>query len=290
MWLTAATGDEDWREDSAECFLLNPELKNQPKKTKQQKQEQSVTCKHCKKSGHSIDECFVLHPELKKTKQQNKEQSVTCKHCKKSGHSIDECFVLHPELKNQPKKKGKKTGEEEEEEPDLICDYCKMPGHEVKLCFVLNPALMPSQPGGGENKELRDPPPRLRNKIQKQEMMGRGAMPEGIHKLTRVRRIQGWSPARKAYYTLPLYAVAVNKPTTFANMPIVSYEAYDPSGDTVMCYCDYPKDGHHCHLQHWVKRAVDKGKDIKFDQDSEEAFGRIMAQSHIDRSDITIIS
>ena len=40
-------------------------------------------CPHCKKTGHTADNCFSL---------------MTCSHCKKSGHTDDSCFALHPEL------------------------------------------------------------------------------------------------------------------------------------------------------------------------------------------------
>lgn len=54
-------------------------------------------CKHCKKKGHSMEECYHLK---NKAKSQEKEKEVHCRYCKKPGHVIEDCFTL----KNKEKK------------------------------------------------------------------------------------------------------------------------------------------------------------------------------------------
>ena len=73
-------------------------------------------CKHCKKSGHTISQCWTKQREegkqpdqgkkfvQKSTRPDNRENDRTkksCRYCKKSGHTIDECWAKQRKDKNQ---------------------------------------------------------------------------------------------------------------------------------------------------------------------------------------------
>lgn len=183
-----------------------------------------------------------------------------------------------------------------------------MPNHDVDSCYLLHPELtnpflqpqqqppqwgQPAADGGYNNDDNYNnngpPPARLTQRIRDAEALGLELTPEGIRRHPKVRRIQGWHPARQRYFTLPLYGAAVERPVChnpqnpFAQPTSqVAYEAYDAEGDTVMCTCSCPVD-FECHLQHWVRKAVENNKKpIRFSGDSEEGWGRIMRDGLID--------
>lgn len=264
---------------SGECFLRNPSLKSQPNAKK-------AVCTHCHKPGHTVEGCFLRDPSLRS---RPKAEKTVCTHCQKTGHTSSECFQRDPSLKSQRKGAKQQTG--------VVCSYCSMP-HKVEACWVLNPALKqpePQQPTGRGNQPqtvhpgLRDPPPRLTARIRQAEALAKGAVPQGIRKHSKVRRIQGWYPAMEVYFTLPLYGVAVSQPATFSNAATVNYEAYDIQGDLVMCNCGHP-EGVQCYLEHWIGEAVGSEKGIKFTEQGEEAFKQIMKAGLVDYNDIGVIS
>lgn len=186
-----------------------------------------------------------------------------------------------------------------------------MPNHDVDSCYLLHPELtnpflqpqqqppqwgQPAADGGynNDNNNNNGPPPaRLTQRIRDAEALGLELTPEGIRRHPKVRRVQGWHPARQRYFTLPLYGAAVLRPVChnpqnpFAQpTPQVAYEAYDAEGDAVMCTCSCPED-FECHLQHWVRKAVENNKrPIRFSGESEEGWGRIMLDGLIDTADM----
>jgi len=58
-------------------------------------------------SRFSTNEDFVAN---KASKNKNKNKKPICKHCKKIGHIIDKCWILHPELQNSKDNEGKNKG------------------------------------------------------------------------------------------------------------------------------------------------------------------------------------
>ncbi|KKY30875.1 hypothetical protein UCDDA912_g09189 [Diaporthe ampelina] len=182
-----------------------------------------------------------------------------------------------------------------------------MPDHTADACYLLKPDLQnpfthqgqqPQQArrrGGGDNNDKPPPPPRrLTQRIKEAEALARGLMPQNILRCQKVRRVQGWHQARQTYFTLPLYGAAVERPVRHSQnpfhqpMPQVAYEAYDTSGDTVMCSCGQ-LEGFECSLEHWVRKAVDKDKPLTFSDRSEEGYMRIMQDGLVDDGDIGMI-
>lgn len=187
-----------------------------------------------------------------------------------------------------------------------------MPGHDVDGCYLLhphltNPFLQPQQqqPWGGrpadevhghDDSDKTPPPARLAQRIRQAESAGLEFTPEGIRHHPKVRRVQGWHPARQTYFTLPLYGAAVARPVRHSTQnPFaqptyqVAYEAYDASGDAVMCTCGCP-EGFECQLQQWVRKAVEKqDRPIRFSGRAEEGYGRIMRDGLVDTADIAWI-
>lgn len=193
-----------------------------------------------------------------------------------------------------------------------------MPGHDVDGCYLLRPELTnpfhqpQQQPAWGARPAQEDghndyydydsddktpPPARLGQRIRQAEELALELTPEGIRHHPKVRRVQGWHPARQTYFTLPLYGAAVARPvrhnTTnpFAQPTYqVAYEAYDASGDAVMCTCGRP-EGFECQLQQWARKAVEEKKDkpLFFSGRAEEGYGRIMRDGLVDTADIAQI-
>lgn len=189
-----------------------------------------------------------------------------------------------------------------------------MPDHTVEACYVLNPEMQnpfhhqqaqqqqQQQPwnGGGGNNNNNDndkapPPPRLTQRIKEAEALARGLMPQNIRRHQKVRRVQGWHPARQTYFTLPLYGASVVRPGRHSGQnpfhqpgPQVAYEAYDTLGDTVMCSCGQP-EGFECSLEHWVRKAVEKDKPLRFSDRAEEGYMKIMRDALVDPSDAGVI-
>ncbi|KAI7776992.1 hypothetical protein LA080_004218 [Diaporthe eres] len=254
----------------AECFTLHPQLKNKPNGQQQQQQQGGgkSRCTYCNKNGHTVDGCFKAHPELrgqgdKNKQQQQQQQEIRCTYCLMPNHQIDECYLLHPQLTNpyhQPQQHPPQWAQPADEDDD-------------------------------NNKT--PPPPRLTQRIRQAEAVGLELTPEGIRHHPKVRRIQGWHPERQTYITLPLYAAAVARPVYHSQNPFaqptyqVAYEAYDASGDAVMCTCACP-EGFECKLQQWVGKVVDN-KGLYFSNRDEEGFGRILQDGLVDTADIAMI-
>ncbi|KAG6359632.1 hypothetical protein INS49_013155 [Diaporthe citri] len=187
-----------------------------------------------------------------------------------------------------------------------------MPNHDIDACYLLHPELtnpyhQPQQQppqwfqpvdsdNDSNNKAPPPPPPRLMQRIRQAEALGLELTPQGIRHHPKVRRIQGWHPARQTYITLPLYGAAVARPVWHSQNPFaqptcqVAYEAYDTSGDMVMCSCSCPDD-FECKLQQWVRRAVERDESTlyTFTDKSAQAFGKILEDGLVDMADIGII-
>lgn len=299
--------------ETSNCRLLqavNQNQKQQQNGNKQQQPKAKKSCNHCGKAGHIQAECFVLNPSLKnKPKGQQQQQGggkQKCTFCNKNGHTADECFKAHPELRGQ----GGKNKQQQQQQQETRCTYCLMPNHNIDGCYLLhpeltNPFLQPqqqqqpqwAQPAGkgkdGSINNKTPPPARLTQRIRQAEAAGLELTPQEIRHHPKVRRVQGWSAARQTYLTLPLYAAAVARPVWHSENPFaqptyqVAYEAYDASGDAVMCTCGCP-EGFECKLQQWARKAVEKDK-IWFSDRAEEGFGMIMRDGWVDPADIGII-
>lgn len=79
----------------------------------------TTTCSHCKRNGHSVENCFVKKNEQK-----------TCSICKLKGHSEESC-----RKKDTPKDSPKPSGSSgENKHPTVTCNYCKEKGHYANEC------------------------------------------------------------------------------------------------------------------------------------------------------------
>jgi hypothetical protein len=251
-----------------------------------------VTCSHCGKAGHTKAECFILNPSLKnqpKGKQPQQGGGKTqCTFCHKRGHTADECFKARPELRSE-------GGKNKQPQEELRCSYCQMPDHTVERCYLLNPELRnpyhespkPQDPWtdlANARKDNKDPLPRVVKRIRDAEALAFDSTPPEVQRHAKVQRIQGWSPERQTYFTLPMYGAVVDRPVKYNNnnpfnqaLNRPAYEAFDTSGDTVMCSCGLP-EGYECNLEHWVREAVEHEGLLRFSDRSENAFGRIMRE------------
>lgn len=268
-----------------------PQQKGKQQKNGKKVQFQ-VTCKHCGKAGHTKAECFILNPSLKnqpkgKQPQQGGGKSK-CTFCNKGGHTADECFKAHPELRSQ-------GGKNKQPQEELRRSYCQMPDHTIERCYLLNPdlrnpyheSLRPQDPWvdfANARKDNNDPSPRVMKRIRDAEALAFETTPEDIQRHSKVRRIQGWYPERQTYFTLPMYGAVVDRPVKYNNdnpfnqpLNLPAYEAFDTSGDTIMCSCGLP-EGYECNLQHWVREAVETDGLYKFSYVSGNAFGGIMRE------------
>lgn len=263
----------------AECYILNPSLKNQRRGPQQP--QGGKQCTHCQKMGHTVDECYKAHPELQRKGPHQPQGGKQCTHCQKKGHTVEECFKAHPEL-----------GAKNKQKDEVKCFYCLMPGHSVEDCYVLHPQhknpyhdpheqLTRKRVWTGPEDDKAPVPARLASRIKEAEALGRELVPEEINWHPKVRRIQGWYPAYQTYYTLPLYGTAIPRPVWKSDNPFakptyeVSYELHDSAGDTVMCSCECAED-HECELQMWVRKAVERDRPLRFSDEQADAFMRMM--------------
>lgn len=78
-----------------------------------------TTCTHCKKNGHSAENCFAKKNEQK-----------TCNFCKQKGHTEEHC-----RRKNVPKETPKPTDSTAgNKNAHITCNYCKEKGHYANEC------------------------------------------------------------------------------------------------------------------------------------------------------------
>lgn len=173
-----------------------------------------------------------------------------------------------------------------------------MPDHTIEGCYVLNPELRNpfhnSQKPQDPLEELaharrhndEPPPPRLLRRIKEAESLAFNLTPPEIQRHDKVQRIQGWYPARQAHVTLPIYGAVVERLVNYNDnvfnrpLPVPTHGAFDTSGDTVMCSCSFTEG--YCHLEHWVREAIQEEGRLRFSDKSEKAFTRIMREGIID--------
>ncbi|POS74366.1 hypothetical protein DHEL01_v207247 [Diaporthe helianthi] len=172
-----------------------------------------------------------------------------------------------------------------------------MPDHTVERCYLLYPELRnpyhasPGPPDPWEDlEEARrnhdDPPPRLMRRIKDAEALAFDQAPPEVQRHAQWQRIQGWDPSRRTYFTLPMYGAAVERPVRYTDNPFnqpraqVAYEAFDTSGDMLMCSSGCPS-GYECSLEHWVREVVNHDGLYKFSDRSEDAFAGIMVQGFV---------
>lgn len=216
-----------------------------------------VACQHCGKAGHSRAECFILNPSLKyqpKGKQaQQGGGKPKCTFCHKGGHSADECFRANPDLRGQGGGNRKQPRQPRQPQVDsLRCSYCQMPDHCFERCYLLYPELRnpyhaspaPSDPWADLEEARRDhhdPPLRTMRRIKDAEALAFDQAPPEVQRHAKWQRMQGWNPARQTYFTLPVYGAVVDRPLRCADNPFSraraqpAYELFDSSGDAVMC-------------------------------------------------------
>jgi hypothetical protein len=275
----------------AVTYAQKPQHKGKSQKNGKQLQFQGP-CKHCGKAGHTGAECFILNPSLKNKpggeQPQQSGRKSKCTFCHKRGHIADGCFKAHPELRSQ----GGKKGQPEEE---LRCSYCLMPDHTIDRCYLINPDLRnpyhesPKPPDpwvdfANARRDNSEPVPRVLKRIRHAEALALETTPEDIQRHFKARRIQGWYPERRTYFTLPLYGAVVDRPIRYNsgnpfNQPldIPMYEAFDTSGDTVMCSCGLAQ-GYECILERCVRDVVETDGLYKFSQAAADACREIMSQ------------
>lgn len=215
-------------------------------------------------------------------------RKTKCTFCHKGNHSADECFKANPELRTQG------GGNKKQPQVELRCSYCQMPDHSFERCYLLYPELRnpyhaspaPSDPWADfeeARRDRHDPPPRVMRRIKDAETLAFDQAPPDVQRHAKWQRIQGWDLARQTYFTLPVYGALVDRPVRYTDNPFnqaraqPAYEAFDTSGDSIMCSCGFPA-GYECNLEHWVREVVDHDGLFGFSDRSEDAFGMIMSQ------------
>ena len=80
---------------------------NQASKIGYKNNQQNKYCSHCKKTGHTVDNCYTFKDSQNKYNNKSAKEKLHCDYCKKSNHKVDNCYKKQNDnAKNESKHKG----------------------------------------------------------------------------------------------------------------------------------------------------------------------------------------